>query len=45
MPANLAALRNLAVGAFCKAGFANIAHTRRYYTRDDQRILALYGYA
>jgi len=25
--------------------FANIAHARRYYGRDDQRILALYGYA
>jgi predicted transposase YbfD/YdcC len=45
MPANLAALRNLATGAFRKAGFANIAHARRYHTRDDQRILALYGYA
>jgi hypothetical protein len=27
-----------------KAGFANIAHARRH-ARDDQRILALYGYA
>lgn len=26
------------------AGFANIAHAHRYYDRDDQRILALYGY-
>jgi hypothetical protein len=24
--------------------YANIAHARRYYARDDQRILALYGY-
>jgi hypothetical protein len=31
-------------GAFRRAGFANIAHARRYYGRDDQRILALYGY-
>jgi hypothetical protein len=23
----------------------DIAHARRYYGRDDQRILALYGYA
>jgi predicted transposase YbfD/YdcC len=45
MPANLAALRNLVIGAFRKAGIANIAHARRYYARDDQRILALYGYA
>lgn len=28
-----------------KAGFADIAHARRYYARDDQRILALYAYA
>lgn len=26
------------------AGFANIAHARRYYGRNNQRILALYGY-
>jgi hypothetical protein len=27
------------------AGFADIAHVpRRYHARDDQRILALYGY-
>jgi hypothetical protein len=45
MPANLAALRNLAIGAFRKAGFANTAHARRHYVCDDQRILALYGYA
>jgi hypothetical protein len=30
------------LGAFRRAGFANIAHARRYYGRDDQRILALY---
>lgn len=29
-PANYAALRNLAIGAARKAGFANIAHARRY---------------
>ncbi|HUN37153.1 MAG TPA: ISAs1 family transposase [Trebonia sp.] len=45
MPSNLAAIRNLVTGAFRKAGFANIAHARRYHSRDDQRILALYGYA
>jgi predicted transposase YbfD/YdcC len=39
-----AAIRNLAIGAFRRVGFANIAHARRYYSRDDQRILALYGY-
>ena len=45
MPANCAAIRNLAIGACRKVGFADIAHARRYYARDDQRILALYGYA
>ena len=39
-----AAIRNLVTGAFRRAGFANIAHARRYYGRDDARILALYGY-
>jgi len=39
-----AAIRNLVTGAFRRAGYANIAHARRYYGRDDQRILALYGY-
>ena len=45
LPANCAAIRNLVIGAARKAGFANIAHARRYYARDDQRILGLYGYA
>jgi hypothetical protein len=44
-PAAYAAIRNLAIGAARKAGFASIACARRYYARDDQRILALYGYA
>jgi predicted transposase YbfD/YdcC len=44
LPANCAALRNLAIGAARKAGFANIAHARRHYARDDQHILELYGY-
>ena len=44
-PAAYAAIRNLAIGAARKAGFANIAYARRHYARDDQRILALYGYA
>lgn len=44
-PAAYAAIRNLIIGAVRKAGFANIASARRHYTRDDQRILALYGYA
>lgn len=39
-----ATIRNLVTGAFRRAGFANIAHARRYYGRDDARILALYGY-
>jgi hypothetical protein len=43
-PNAYAAIRNLVTGAFRSAGFANIAHARRYYGRDDQRILALYGY-
>jgi len=44
LPANCAALRNLAIGAARKAGFANIAHARRHYARDDRHILELYGY-
>jgi hypothetical protein len=43
-PSAYAAIRNLVIGAFRRAGFANIAHARRYHARDDQRILALYGY-
>jgi hypothetical protein len=43
-PNALAAIRNLVTGALRRAGFANIAHARRYYGRDDQRILSLYGY-
>ena len=43
-PSAYAAIRNLVTGAFRRAGFANIAYARRYYGRDDQRILALYGY-
>jgi len=39
------AVRNLVIGATRKAGFANIAHARRYYARDNQRIPARYGYA
>jgi hypothetical protein len=37
-------IRNLVTGAFRRKGHANIAAARRYYGRDDQRILALYGY-
>jgi hypothetical protein len=41
----LADLGALAEGAGeAKQGYASIAHARRYYDRDDQRILALYGY-
>ena len=40
-----AGIRNLVTGAFRKKGHANIAAARRHYGRDDQRILALYGYA
>ncbi|HEV2256334.1 MAG TPA: hypothetical protein VGS06_24570 [Streptosporangiaceae bacterium] len=43
-PSVRAAIRNLVTGAFRRAGFASIAHARRYYGRDDQRILSLYGY-
>jgi len=39
-----AGIRNLVMGAFRRKGHANIAAARRYYGRDDQRILALYGY-
>jgi hypothetical protein len=44
-PSARAVIRNLVIGAIRGKGFANIAHARRYYARDDQRILALYGYA
>jgi hypothetical protein len=39
-----AAIRNLITGVFRRAGFANITHGRRYYGRDDARVLARYGY-
>ena len=39
-----AGIRNLVIGTFRKKGHANIASARRYYGRDDQRILTLYGY-
>jgi len=39
-----ALIRNLVTGAFRRSGFANTAHARRYYGRDDRRILSLYGY-
>lgn len=44
-PGAHAAIRNLVTGAFRKKGHANIAAGRRYYGRDDRRILELYGYA
>jgi predicted transposase YbfD/YdcC len=44
-PGAYAAIRNLVIGATRQAGFANIAHARRYCARDDQRILTLYEYA
>jgi hypothetical protein len=43
-PNAYATIRNAVTGVFRRAGFANIAHARRYYGRDDQRILSLYGY-
>jgi hypothetical protein len=46
-PNAFAVIRNLVTGAYpaCRhAGYANIAHARRWHGRDDQRILALYGY-
>jgi predicted transposase YbfD/YdcC len=44
-PNILAGIRNLVIGAFRKKGHANIAAARRHYGRDDQRTLALFGYA
>jgi predicted transposase YbfD/YdcC len=44
-PNALAAVRNLVIGAFRKKGHVNMAAGRRYYGRDDHRILELYGYA
>lgn len=44
-PCARAAIRNLVTGAFRKKGHANVAAGRRYYGRDDRRILELYGYA
>jgi hypothetical protein len=44
LPRVLAAIRNTVIGAIRLAGFANIAHGRRYHGRDDRRILALYGF-
>jgi hypothetical protein len=44
-PHAYAAIGNLVIGAFRHAGYASIAHARRYHARDDQRILTLYGYA
>ena len=44
-PNAYAAIRNLVTGAFRRAGYANIAHARRLHSRDERRILALYGYA
>jgi hypothetical protein len=43
-PNAYATIRNAVTGVFRRAGFANIAHARRHYGRDDQRILSLYGY-
>ena len=43
-PWALAAIRNVVTGAIRLAGFANIAHGRRYHGRDDRRILTLYGF-
>jgi hypothetical protein len=39
-----AGIRNLVMGTSRRKGHASIAAARRYYGRDDQRILALYGY-
>jgi hypothetical protein len=38
------AIRNQVIGAFRRAGYTNIADARRYHTRDERCILALYGY-
>jgi hypothetical protein len=44
LPRVTAAVCNAVTGAIRLAGFANIAHGRRYHGRDDRRILALYGF-
>jgi predicted transposase YbfD/YdcC len=44
LPRALAAIRNTVIGALRLAGFANIAHGRRYHGRDNRRILTLYGF-
>ena len=43
-PNAYAAIRNLVTGTFRRAGHANIAHARRYYGRDERRILTLYRF-
>ncbi|MFF7976202.1 transposase [Streptomyces sp. NPDC007905] len=41
-PANLATLRHLVIGAFHRAGYANIAHARRDHTAPEA-ALRLFG--
>jgi predicted transposase YbfD/YdcC len=43
-PSTHAAIRNLVIGAFRRAGYASIAHARRWHARSEQRIPALCGY-
>jgi hypothetical protein len=40
-PNTYAAIRNLVIGAFRRAGYATIALTRRYHHRGERFILAL----
>jgi predicted transposase YbfD/YdcC len=42
-PHSMATLRNLIINTFRAHGWANIAHARRHYTHDYQRVLNLYG--
>ena len=41
-PENLSTLRDLAIDTFRAAGHVNIAHARRHYTHQPERIFDLY---
>lgn len=42
-PANLATLRNIAAGAFRRAGHVNMAHARSLHANSYQRVVELYN--
>ena len=44
LPRALATIRNLITGTLRLAGHVNIAHARRHYGHDDQRLLDLYEF-